>query len=147
MRAIALSLLCAFALGCPLSEVSRVERITLMTPDMAWLVDVRPDGSVRAQYGSSVGDELRLPSKTVDFKELYLRVERYAQDRKDKEHTVSVAVKRKGVHSTTAVCMSPEHLPEIFLKPEEQEWQSSPGFRERMIEISKKHPISFTPDQ
>lgn len=135
--------------GGVIPVLSQTSRIMVGTPDMAVMIDIRPDGSVGAQFGSTGGDALRLPNETIDFKKLYSSIAQYAQVQQDKEHPIPVFFHFEGATSIKAVYMNPKSLPQIMLKLEEQEWESLLGgpVPERLIQIRKKHPIKLITEQ
>ena len=161
IRAITTLLLCIGVLGCASPGVksprredatvavegarvpSEVYQIALVTPDLAWWISVKPDGSVNAQFGSSGGDVLRLPKGSVDFAGFRLSVIQHARAEKDRRHPVPVCLQRVGVTTHRPVYVNPQHLPGIMLRLEEQEWRGLFGrpVSERLIEIRRKHPL------
>ena len=50
--------------------LDQVDRIGLWI-NQAWQLEIKPDGSGRLEFGSSVADRARFPKKTFSFKEIY----------------------------------------------------------------------------
>lgn len=51
-------------------NIDQVERIYISSP-RGWVLELYPDGSGKLTYGSTFGDDAKIPANTVSFQDVY----------------------------------------------------------------------------
>ena len=119
-------------------DTPEAQSVAVWTPSHAWLLTFKPDGSVHAQYGSTLGDGASVPAGTVDFLALLDDFKRLQTDERLK--TAQVAIQYEGQTSTTAFSLRDDTLLRNMMNSFRNDWQPDPGGN-RFHQLLKKYPL------
>ena len=114
---------------------NKVQKISMT--DLRWFVDFFPDGSVRANYGSSGGDSASAPAGSVDFDELLVAARKLRVEKRPANET-QIAI-HTGEETTTSFFISDDSLFRRTI--ESLEWRNQQPLSDRFLDLLKKHPI------
>ena len=122
------------------ADIAEVTSITVWPPPgPRWFLTIRPDGSAVIQYGSSAGDDARLPAGTVDFKAAVNEVVRQQTDHPSPGFaTAHTGLSLKGSNTTTLYPMKDDSYFRDLIESATDSWQHR-GWR--FDELRKKYPI------
>ena len=137
-------LCCMFASGdiTNTKSLKEYDSISIQSHHSGWIFTFHPNGSVTAQYGSSVGNTGHLPKETVDFSALLscLQYSLSQQSSSLTNTTYYVALQKKGASSTTAKPLIDDSIIRYLLAQfSKMEWTY---FEELALkELMKQHPF------
>jgi hypothetical protein len=116
---------------------NKVQKI-FVTHDLRWSVDFFPDGSARLQYGSSGGDNARVPAGSVDFDEFLAAVRKLRVETRPPNGT-QVSIIHQGEETSGAFFVSDDSLFRRTI--ESLEWRNQQPLSDRFLDLLKKYPI------
>ncbi len=113
-------------------------RVTFTLLQKDWIFDVLPDGSVFAQFGSSAGDSIQLPAKTVNFAE-FVQVVRSSSPTAE-NGPLYAAVCLEGETASYPKTLEDDTFFRKFLLKHKKDWQGWDGRKpsRRMQELMQR---------
>ena len=107
-------------------------------PSSGWMIRFFPDGSVHAQYGSSLGDAAKLPKGSVHFRALLKAAYRLKSDKQlDRASQISVSLKDE---TNTAFSLTNDALFRYLIDSFDEKWQPELG-GSRFDMLRRQYPI------
>jgi len=99
---------------CHAQRASDLSGVSISPPGLAWFIQVFPDGSVRASYGSLPQNQIQMAPGSIDFSRLVERISKEITQEKVEEGT-QASLMLSGVTShTSAYLLHDEFLRELF---------------------------------
>jgi len=117
-----------------------VVSIILHPHGLAWSITFRPNGSVHAQYGATLGDGASQAKGTVDFDALLQAVERLKIDKRQAKFS-QVAVCRKGQTTVASFSLRDDTLFRYLIASFENTWMPDLHGLRRFGKLLESHPF------
>ena len=99
--------------------------VVFCVPGEGWFFTAFADGSVKGEYGSSFGDSIELPAKTIDFSQLVSFVLTSQTDTFGTE--TQAALRLKGENSTSMKSLREDSFFRVFFLKHRNDWKGLLG--------------------